>query len=63
MPIDGKWMKTNERWMNTGNKKVKEKMIPSNERKRIKEKCEKRYLQKEKVIQSKKKQIFNLIHF
>ena len=55
MPIDGKWMKTNERWMNTGNKKVKEKMIPSNERKRIKEKCEKRYLQKEKVIQSKKK--------
>ena len=53
MPIDGKWKKTNERWMNTGNEKVNGKMIPSNERKRIKEKCEKRYLHKEKVIKSK----------
>jgi hypothetical protein len=49
MPLAGKWVKDKGNWVNVGGKEIKTRTLYSNERLIIREKCERRFLNNEKV--------------
>ena len=49
MPLGGRWVKTEGRWVSVGENNVSTRTLYSNEREVIRNKCERKYLHRQKV--------------